>query len=494
MQNANEQKRVLVTGATGYIGGRLVPRLLEAGYTVRVLARDPSRLVGRPWLDAVEVVQGDVLQPESLRGTMAGVWAAYYLIHSMSGNKDFHERDLTAAQHFGNAAQAQGVQRIIYLGGLGDSDNEQLSAHLRSRQQTGAALRASGVPVTEFRAGVVVGSGSISFEMIRYLTERVPIMVCPRWVYTPTQPIGIRNALEYLIDALHTPASAGKIIDIGGDDRTSYYGMMRQYARVRGLRRIILPVPFLTPRLSSYWVHLVTPIPSDIARPLILGLRNEALADTTLAKDLFPHIQPMSYKDALELALMRLSASEVETSWNDALFSSQGDTVPVVLTDHEGMLIERRQQVIHASPEAIYAVFSGLGGKRGWLAYNYLWRLRGLLDSLIGGVGFRRGRRHPDELWVGDALDFWRVEAIEPARLLRLRAEMKLPGKGWLQYKVEPLAEGQARLTQTAFFAPAGLFGLLYWYALYPIHGRIFSRLIVKIGQLAEAREGQPVG
>jgi uncharacterized protein YbjT (DUF2867 family) len=485
-----QQRTIVVTGATGYIGGRLVPRLLEQGYRVRVLARDPSRLTGRSWLPDVEIVQGDVLKPDTLDDALRGTWAAYYLIHSMSSSQDFHQRDLIAARNFSQAVQAQGVQRIIYLGGLGDP-NSNLSPHLLSRQQTGEALRESGVPVTEFRAGVVVGSGSISFEMIRYLTERVPIMICPQWVYTLTQPIAIRDALAYLVAALDSPESAGQIIEIGGADRLRYYDMMMQYATVRDLKRYIIPVPVLTPRLSSYWVHLVTPIPSQMARPLILGLRNEAVADDHLARELFPQIQPMRYQEAVELALDRLSASEVETSWNDALVSSQGDLTPVVLTSHEGMLLEQRQRDIAASPLAVYRAFTGLGGKRGWLSFNWAWRLRGLLDSMVGGVGFRRGRRHPDELRAGDALDFWRVEAIEENRLLRLRAEMKLPGRAWLQFKVEPLEGNRSRLSQTAFFAPKGLFGWLYWYGIYPIHGWVFSSLITRLGELAEQEEAQ---
>jgi hypothetical protein len=316
-------------------------------------------------------------------------------------------------------------------------------------------------------------------------------MICPKWVYTRTQPIAIRDALAYLAAALDTPDSAGKIIDIGGADQIRYYDMMMQYARVRGLRRYIIPVPVLTPRLSSCWVHLVTPIPSDMAKPLILGLRNEAVADDTLARELFPQIHPMSYKQAVEFALDRLSARDVETSWNDSLVSSQGDATPVVLTNYEGMLIEQRQRVINAEPMTVYKVFTGLGGKRGWLSFNWAWRLRGLMDSMIGGVGFRRGRRHPDDLRAGDALDFWRVEAIEEAQLLRLRAEMKMPGRAWLQFKVELLEDNQTRLSQTAFFAPKGLFGLLYWYGLYPIHSWIFSSLIKRLGERSEQNAAQ---
>ncbi|MFP4324110.1 MAG: SDR family oxidoreductase [Anaerolineales bacterium] len=487
-------KTILVTGATGYVGGRVVPRLLEAGYSVRVLVRDANRLAGRPWSEAVEVVQGDVLKPDSLPPAMDGVWAAYYLIHSMSGHKDFHERDIIAARNFSGAAKDAGVERLIYLGGLGDP-NSALSEHLRSRQLTGETLRESGIPLTEFRAGIIVGSGSISFEMVRYLTERLPVMVAPRWVFTETQPIAIRNALAYLIDALEVPDSAGKVIEIGGTDRMRYRDMMMVYADVRGLRRSIMPVPVLTPRLSSYWVHLVTPIPGNIARPLIEGLRNEAVADTRLAHELFPHIDPMPYRRAVELALGRLAASTVETSWSDPLASSQGDVTPVRLTSQEGMLMEHRERLIDAPADEVYRIFTGIGGRRGWLSYNWAWRLRGLLDSLAGGVGYRRGRRHPDELRPGDALDFWRVEALEPNRLMRLRAEMRVPGLAWLQFRAAPLKDDETRthLTQTAFFAPKGLFGYLYWWALYPIHGPIFSSLIDQVGERAErAYRGQP--
>ncbi len=478
-------KTILVTGATGYVGGRLVPQLLEHGYTVRVLVRKASRLTGREWAEAVQVVEGNVLDPDSLPPAMEGIDAAYYLIHSMSGNDDFHDRDITAARNFSAAAKVAGVGHIIYLGGLGDPQTA-LSEHLRSRQVTGKTLRANGIPVTEFRAGIIVGSGSISFEMLRYLTERVPVMVAPRWVFTRTQPISIRDALAYLVAGLQVPP--GHIIEIGGADRMTYRDMMLTYAHVRGLRRIMLPVPVLTPRLSSYWVHLVTPIPSDMARPLIDGLRNEAVADTTLAHELFPDIDPMPYRDAVELALGHLAASTVKTSWSDSLVSSQGDMTPVTLSTEEGMLMEHRECLVDAPPSVVYATFTSLGGKRGWPTFGWAWRLRGWIDSAVGGVGFRRGRRHPDELRAGDALDFWRVEAIEPDRLLLLRAEMKVPGQAWLQFRAKPLQDDPQRthLTQTAFFAPKGLFGYLYWWGIYPIHGPVFSSLIANIAERAE--------
>lgn len=486
MSTETDHPLILVTGATGYIGGRLIPHLLDAGYRVRCLVRDPVRLQGRPWQAQVEIVAGDVLQPASLVPALQGCAAAYYLIHSLAGGSDFHERDVKAAANFANAAYEAGVRRIIYLGGLAEASPE-LSEHLRSRQQSGDALRTSPVPVTEFRAGVIVGSGSLSFEMIRYLTERVPVMICPRWVYTRTQPIGIREVLDYLVAALDVPESTGKIIEIGGADVVTYGEMMLLYAQVRGLKRWMIQVPVLTPRLSSYWVNLVTPIPAAIARPLIEGLRNENVVHDDSAVRLFPHIQPAGYRVAVQRALARLDAGNLESVWSDALSTSQGDVPPVTLTVHEGMVLERRQRVVALSPEQLYTIFTGIGGKRGWFAFNWAWEIRGLMDKLIGGVGLRRGRRDPDALRVGDALDFWRVEAVEPNRLLRLRAEMKVPGKAWLQFQATPREDGQTLLSQTAFFAPKGLFGWLYWYALYPFHGFIFSGLIDQIVQRAAA-------
>ncbi|MFN8473223.1 MAG: SDR family oxidoreductase [Anaerolineae bacterium] len=479
------KQRVLVTGATGYIGGRLVPRLLEAGYAVRCMVRDPARLEGRDWLKRVEVARGDVLAPETLSAALDGVDVAYYLIHSMGGGHDFHERDLAAARAFGAAARASGVGRIIYLGGLGDPAAS-LSPHLRSRQETGDALRESGVPVTEFQAAVIVGSGSLSFEMVRYLTERVPVMICPRWVYTRIQPIAVRNVLDYLVAALETPASVGQVIEIGGADVLTYGEMMTGYARVRGLKRWLIAVPVLTPRLSSFWVHLVTPIPAAIAAPLIEGLRNEVVVRDDSARRLFPGIRPMDYESAVRAALVKLQAGDVETVWSDALMTSQGDMRPVVLTTHEGMVMEHRQRLVATAPREVFRSFTGLGGRRGWLYMNWAWQLRGMADRLIGGVGMRRGRRDPDDVRVGDALDFWRVEAVEPDRLLRLRAEMKVPGQAWLQFQARPQADGETLLSQTAFFAPKGLSGWLYWYALYPIHGLIFSGMIRKVAEGAE--------
>lgn len=475
---------VLVTGATGYIGGRLVPRLLENGYQVRCLVRDPGRLDGRPWRAQVEVVAGDVLAPESLTAAMQGIDVAYYLVHSLGAGADFSERDVRAAQNFGAAARSAGLKRIIYLGGLADPRAE-LSDHLRSRHETGEVLRQSGIPVTEFRAGVIVGSGSISFEMIRYLVERVPLMICPQWVYTRIQPIAVRNVLDYLIATLRVSESSGRIVEIGGSDVITYGEMLTFYAEVRGLRRWLLPVPVLTPKLSSYWVHLVTPIPARIAQPLIKGLRNEVVVRENSARELFPAIKPMDYRTAVRLALEKLRADEVETAWSDALLTSQADTTPVTLTVHEGMILEKRQLHVSAPALTVYDAFSGIGGNRGWLYMNWAWRLRGMVDRLVGGVGLRRGRRDADHTRVGEALDFWRVEAVEPNKLLRLRAEMRVPGKAWLQFEVRP--ETPPLLVQTAFFAPKGLLGLAYWYLLYPIHALIFAGMIRKIAERASA-------
>jgi uncharacterized protein YbjT (DUF2867 family) len=404
----------------------------------------------------------------------------------MSGSTDFEQRDLQAARNFGAAAHEQGVERIIYLGGLGDPQTD-LSKHLRSRQETGQALAESGAPVTEFRAAIVVGSGSISFEMIRYLTERVPVMICPRWVFTRVQPIAIDDVLNYLVAALETADSAGRVIEIGGSEVLTYGDMMLGYARVRGLRRFLLSVPVLTPRLSSFWVHLVTPIPASIARPLIEGLRNEVIVRDSVARDQFPHLKPMDYFSAVSLALADLEARHTETSWSDALVTSQGDIVPAVLSTQEGMIIERRQKIVLASPASVFKIISRLGGKTGWLYLDWAWRLRGWIDRLVGGVGLRRGRRDPEEVRMGDAIDFWRVESVVPEKRLLLRAEMKLPGQAWLQFEALPQESTQTRLIQTAFFAPKGLFGLAYWYLLYPIHRMIFAGMIRNLAKRAMA-------
>lgn len=483
---ASNMGTVLVTGATGYIGGRLIPRLLASGYTVRCMVRDTSRLEGRPWQHQVEVCTGDVLDPTSLVAAVTGVDTAYYFVHSMAGGREFHERDLRGARNFATAMRAAGGRRIIYLGGLGDPAAD-LSEHLRSRQDTGHALREAGVPVTEFRAAVIVGSGSLSFELVRYLTERVPILICPRWVFTRVQPISTRDVLEYLVAALDTPGSTGQIIEIGGADVVSYAEMMTGYAKVRGLTRRVIAVPVLTPHYSAGWVHLVTPVPRTIARALIEGLRNEVVIHSDAARRIFPHMTLLNYEDSVRLALRQLDAFEVETSWSDALSTSALDVVPVVLTSREGMEIEQRQHVVKATPRQTFRAFTSLGGDRGWLTMNWAWQLRGSADRMLGGVGMRRGRRHPAEVRPGDAVDFWRVEQVKDGELLRLRAEMKVPGRAWLEFSVAPHEAGTSLLTQTALFAPRGLLGWLYWYAMVPFHAFIFSGMISRIARLAEA-------
>ena len=473
---------ILVTGATGYVGGRLVPRLLEKGFKVRCLARDSSRLIGR-WENA-DIVQGDVLDRNSLIDKFNGIETAYYLIHSMGSSDEFSKTDLIAAENFASASERQGVKRIIYLGGLGSS-KENLSKHLSSRIKTGDTLRKSNVPVTEFRAGVIVGSGSLSFEMIRYLTERLAVMLTPRWVNTKTQPIAISDVLRYLIEAINNEKSKDEIIDIGGDDILTYKDLMNIYAEVRGLKRYFIKVPVLTPRLSSHWIGLVTPLPSRIAKPLVDGLKNELICQGEKAKELFG-FSTISYKEAVKIALRQNKEGKTETIWFNSYSSgSSNKKLPVHLIQKEGMIIEKRELALNATSEITFNILTSLGGKNGWYA-NILWKIRGYIDLAFGGVGLRRGRRSQNELITGDPLDFWRVEAIEKNKLLRLRAEMKLPGDAWLQFQTKDTNNKKSVLTQTAFFEPKGLWGLLYWYALYPLHGLIFRGMIRSIKMKAE--------
>jgi len=478
-------EHILVTGATGYIGGRLVPRLLEAGYRVRCFVRDPERLRDFPWVKRVEIVQGDALEAVSLVQAMQGITTAYYLIHGRQGGRLDAERDLRAASNFASAAEIAGIQHVIYFGELVNPSDD-LSPYLRSRHETGHILRLGRVPVTEFRAGMVVGSGSALFEMVRYTAERQPVFICPKWFFTLAQPIAIRNVLDYLVAALKTPLCTGELIEIGGANRLTYAQMLLDYAHERGLKRLLIPSPFYTPRLSAYWVHMLTPLHWRVLLPLIEGLHNESVVRDDLARELFPAIQPLDYQTALRLALGRVHNDDVETSWSDALVVSQGDTRPVTLTTSEGMMLERRHLVLDLPTAPVFCAYTGLGGERGWLFMNWTWEMRGWMDKLVGGVGLRRGRRHPDDIRVGEALDFWRVEAVEPDRLIRLRAEMKVPGKAWLEFQSTPQFGGRTLLTQTAYFAARGLAGFLYWYLLYPIHSFIFSGLIRKVAERAQ--------
>lgn len=473
---------ILVTGATGYVGERLVSRLLEKKYKVRCLVRDVSRLENR-WT-GVELVESDVLNANSLKGVFKDIDVAYYLIHSMGGEDEFSKTDIIAAENFARAAENQGVKRIIYLGGLGSSD-ENISKHLSSRLQTGDTLRRFNVPVTEFRAGVIVGSGSLSFEMIRYLTERLTIMITPKWVNTKTQPIAIRDVLRYLEEALDVEKSKGQIIEIGGEDILSYKDLMKIYAEVRGLRRYFINVPVLTPRLSSHWIGFVTPLPSRIAKPLVDGLKTELICKSNKAKELFG-FKTISYKEAVELALLRKKEGTTKTIWFSSYSAGQKNKItPIHLVQKEGMIIEKRETIVDVTAELTFKAVASIGGKNGWYA-NFLWKIRGYIDLLVGGVGLRRGRRSETELIPGDPLDFWRVESIIENKLLRLRAEMKLPGKAWLQFQVKENSDKKSTLTQTAFYEPKGLWGLIYWYSVYPLHGLIFGGMIKSIKNKAE--------
>ncbi len=472
---------ILVTGATGYIGGQLVPRLISAGHHVVCLARDPNRLAGRKW-ENVAVRLGDVLDYSSLPPVLQGIEVAYYLVHSMAeGARGFEERDYVAAGNFGKAAHEASVKRIIYLGGLGGGETK-LSSHLASRQRVGDILRASDIPVTEFRAGVIIGSGSMSFEMIRYLTERLPVMITPRWVTTRCQPIAIENVLDYLTRCLTEPLSIGRTFEIGGPDVMIYGDMMRQYAAARRLKRFLIPVPVLTPRLSSYWVDLVTPIPASYSHPLIEGLRSEVIVHDLSAQEIFK-INLIPFTEAVQQALDLTRSGEITTYWAGAQAGLQpGVTLKVT----EGMIVEQRCVNSTSMPEAVFAIFASIGGKRGWYYADWLWQLRAVLDRLVGGVGMRRGRPSPNDLRPGTTLDFWRVEAVELSRLIRLRSEMKTPGPTWLQFEAQPRAGGGTLLIQTVLFQPHGLAGLAYWYGLYPIHQLIFSGMVHAIVRRAE--------
>lgn len=491
MSSANPQN-VLVTGATGYVGGRLVKRLLGKGYNIHCLVRDASRVEGRGW-GSVSVFEGDVLKYETILPSMQGVDAAYYLVHSMTEGKGFHERDLKAAENFGRAAREQGVKRIIYMSGLG-SESDKLSDHLKSRQATGQALRESGVPVTEFRAAQIIGSGSVSFEMIRYVTERMPIIISPKFVKTRSQPIAVRDVLRYLVDCLQVPESIGRILEIGGPDILGYDEMMLTYARLRGLKRRVLVVPALTPEACAYFLDLLTPIPANIGRPLIYGLRNEVVVRDDTARRLFA-FTPIKYEQAIQLAIERNAEDKVETIWSGAMSSLGEKEEPVVkLSNVEGMVAEKRQIAINASAHNAFRAVVSIGGHNGWLYANPLWWTRAFLDRVFGGVG-RRGRRCYLELRVGDPVDFWRVEDIKHFKnnyLLRLRSEMNMPGKGWLQFEISPLEGSRVLITQTAFYEPRGLMGHLYWYPLYPVHKFIFSGMIqVLARQIKEIEEVQ---
>lgn len=486
--------KVLVTGATGYIGGRLVPRLLEAGYDVRCMTRDPTRLSLDPWRDRVEVVGADALDGAALDDALDGCDAAFYLIHAMAGSdRQFEELDRRAAERFAAATERQGVRRIVYLGALG-SDIDHLSPHLDSRHEVGAVLRSSDTPVTELRAAVIIGSGSMSFEMIRHLTEVVPIMMRPKWVKTRCQPIAVRNVLEILVAAVSDLGDADHIYDIGGPDILTYEELMQGYAQIAGLRkRLVIPFPIFSRRLSPVFVGLATPLPVDIARPLIGSLQH----DVVVARECPPGFEPsglISYSEAVTRALVRIAESEVETRWSDALTSPALPAPSDPAWSGARMVSDKRTVRSSASPSDVFWAVSRIGGEVGYYTMNWTWIIRGWFDQLIGGVGLRRGRRDPEELRPGEALDFFRVAEVDPDRgKLLLRAEMKVPGTAWLGWSIVPDDDG-SELTQSALFAPRGLLGRLYWYVLLPIHSAIFKRMARKIAEAAEERQRSLAG
>jgi uncharacterized protein YbjT (DUF2867 family) len=476
--------RVLVTGATGYIGGRLVPLLLAAGHEVRCLSRDPARLDAMPWHSRVEVVPGDVLDPGSLSAAMAGCDAAYYLVHSMAGGRGYEERDRRGAVSFREAAAVAGLRRIVYLGGLAP-EKGRLSRHLASRHETGRLLAGGPTPVTELRAAVIIGAGSMSFEMLRYLTDVLPVMTTPRWVRNRCQPIAVGDVLGLLVRALDDPEETSRILEIGGPDTLSYQDMMRAYAEEVGLRRWIIPVPLLSPGLSSLWVGLVTPLPPRVARPLIEGLRAEVVVHDDTARRLFPQ-DPLPFREALRLALAA-PPEAVATRRSDAAPSPAHPAPGDPEWSGGRVFTDRRVVPTDAEPHHLFWAFSRVGGDVGYYGLSWAWKLRGLLDRMVGGVGLRRGRRHPEHLREGEALDFWRVERITPGRLLRLQAEMRLPGDAFLQWEVLPMEDG-ADLVQTAIFRPRGLAGRLYWFVMAPFHSYIFPRMAWKMAAAAEER------
>ncbi|MGW4383952.1 SDR family oxidoreductase [Kitasatospora sp. NPDC004531] len=486
--------RCLVTGASGYVGGRLVPELLAGGHQVRCLVREPSRLRDHPWRSAVEVVAGDVTRPQTLDGPFDGVDVAYYLVHSLGTGADFEAVDRAAARAFGQAAARAGVKRIVYLGGLVPREvpEARLSPHLRSRVATGRALREGGVAVTELRAAVVIGSGSASFEMLRHLTERLPVMVAPRWVDTRIQPIAVRDVLRCLVGAAELPQlpATDRVFDIGGPEVLTYRAMMQRYARLAGLRRrLIVSVPVLTPGLSALWVGLVTPVPGALARPLVESLRHQVVcAESDLAQWIpDPPGGAIGFDRSVELALRRIRDDEVATRWSSAsLPGAPSDPLPTDPDWAGGSLYQDvRERHVDADPAALWRVVEGIGGTNGWYSFPLAWSVRGLLDRLAGGVGLRRGRRSPGRLRVGDSLDFWRVEEIEPGRLLRLRAEMRLPGRAWLELAVTPEGNG-ARYRQRALFHPHGLPGHAYWWSVAPFHAIVFGGMARNIAHRTE--------
>jgi uncharacterized protein YbjT (DUF2867 family) len=485
-----ERAQVLVLGATGYVGGRLVSRLLEAGYAVRAASRSLAKLKGRSWArqENISLAAVDTLDLDSLRRALQGCKLAYYLVHSMdASHSDFAESDRIAARNMAQAAEEAGLERIIYLSGLGQPE-DQLSRHLRSRSEVARILRSGKTPVTVLRAAMIIGSGSASFEILRYLVDRLPVMITPKWVETPCQPIAIRDVLAYLQGCLEHPETSGETYDIGGTDILTYRQLMTIYAEEAGLpKRWVIPVPVFTPRLSSYWIHFVTPVPAAIAQPLAEGLRNPVICQENRIRDIIPR-ELLTCREAIRRALDKIHHHQIETHWTDAGY------LPPVESPYPGdpdwaggtLCKDQRTKVVTGDLDSLWASVVRLGGETGWYYGDWLWQLRGSLDKLFGGVGSRRGRRDPFELYPGDALDFWRVLNVEPGRRLRLLAEMRMPGQAILEFSLTPLAGQQVEIRQTAWFAPRGLMGIAYWYGVMPLHNFVFEGMlqgIVKAGQ-----------
>jgi uncharacterized protein YbjT (DUF2867 family) len=484
---APEGGPILVTGSTGYVGGRLVLRLLERGHRVRTLARDLRRLHHRNWHDAVEVFVGDVLRFETIGPALQGVTTAYYLIHNMEGTPGFRAREDRAARNFGAAARTAGVDRIVYLGGLGAPDVD-LSDHLRSRHRTGELLRAAGVPVTEFRAAMIIGSGSASFEMLRYLVEGLPVLICPRWVESLAQPIAIRDVLSYLVAAHEEPLQGNEIVEIGGADALTYTEMLQRYAELRGLRRPVLKMPWMPPALCARWVEWLTPIPRSLAEPLIEGLRIEVIVRDQRAQELFPSIEPIGVDEALLRALTYLQAGKVETTWRDAFETAGFEGSELYGTTRQGLIAQRFEQEVGASTEATYRALLKLGGKSGWGFRHPLWKLQRALGRLTGGGRPAEPRRGGKGLREDDVVDGWRVVRLEPPRSMLLEAEGKVGGSAWTTLEVLPLAGEWTQLRLTAYFVPHGFLGVLTWYLLSLVRAGALLRMLRRIAALALAQ------
>lgn len=489
-----DSKPILVLGSTGYVGGRLVPRLLKSGMRVRALVRSVPKLACRPWArdPLLEIVPGDVLDLESLKKAASGCRAAYYLVHSMiSAESDFEEADREAALNMVRAALETGIERIIYLGGLGEENEQSLSKHLRSRHEVAQIFQNAPVPATILRAAMILGSGSASFEILRYLVDRLPVIMAPRWVRTPVQPIAIRNVLGYLQGCLDREETAGQVFDIGGPEVVTYEDLIQIYAEEAQLeRRHVVAVPFLTPSLSALWIHLITPIPSSIARPLGEGLSTEVVCRDNRIRAIIPQ-ELLSCRETIRLAMEKVKQQLIETCWTDA-----GAVVPPEWTTcgdaqySGGSILECGYRIVlDARPEQIWEPIIRIGGATGWYFGNPLWSIRGWMDRMIGGVGLKRGRRHPRDLYTGDALDFWRVLEVDPLKKLVLVAEMKTPGEAILEFRITPNANGHTELRQLSRFVPRGLSGFAYWYSLYAFHELIFGGMLRRIAQ----KVGRPV-